>query len=83
MDLLDPLEVEHGVGVGVVGEEVPEHGAAGAEDDLVGLDPVAVLAHQRHVRQHIVPQQVTEGLQQLGAVGVRGEHKTPHCSGVL
>ena len=46
----DALEVEQGMLVGIAPQDGPEEGGAGGDDDLVRLH-LAVVAHQRHVKE--------------------------------
>ena len=63
---LDSSEVQQGMLVRMPPEDVLEEGAAGGEDDLVGLHLV-ILARQRHVEEVPV---VSEFLQRRTDVGL-------------
>ena len=55
----DALQVEQRMLVGVLPQHASEEGAAGGEDDLVGLDLV-ILACQGHVKEVSVVSQFTK-----------------------
>jgi len=58
--VLDPLQVEEGVLVGVAPEHVPEEWGACGQDDLVSLD-LGIITGESHIKEVFFLPQFTEG----------------------
>jgi hypothetical protein len=58
--ILDPLEVEEGVLVGVAAQNVAEEGGAGGQNDLVGLQLLLIITAQSYVEKIFVIPELAE-----------------------
>jgi hypothetical protein len=58
--ILDPLEVEEGVLVGVAAQNVAEEGGAGGQDHLVGLQLLLIITAQSYVEKILILAQLTK-----------------------
>ena len=58
--VLDPLEVQQGMLVGVAPQHAAKEGRAGGQDDLVGQQLIPIIAGQRNVEEVLVVAQLAK-----------------------